>query len=90
MPEEDRLAKAPNSCASAVAPGLRFKVGPVMRWTKSGGTTVSQSATTDPGGKAQFQTTGGRGTYTLTVNNVTKSGHTLDPANSVLSKSITK
>jgi PKD repeat protein len=59
-------------------------------WANPGGTTVTQTATTSSAGIAKFSTTGGRGTYTLTVNNVTKSGYTFDPANSVLSKSITK
>jgi hypothetical protein len=45
---------------------------------------------TDSTGIARFSTTGGRGTYTLTVGNITKTGYTFDAANSVLTKSITK
>jgi hypothetical protein len=58
--------------------------------TKPGGTTVTQSATTSSTGIAKFSTSGGRGTYTLSVTNITKTGYTFDPTNSVLSKSITK
>jgi hypothetical protein len=39
---------------------------------------------------ASFSTSDGNGTYTLTVTNIVKTGYTFDPANSVLSKSITK
>ncbi len=59
-------------------------------WTKPDGTTVTQTATTNSTGIAKFSTTGGRGTYTLTVSNITKIGYTFDAANSVLTKSITK
>ncbi len=59
-------------------------------WTRPGGSTVTQSATTGLTGNARFSTSGGRGTYTLTVTNLAKSGYTFDPANSVLTKSIAK
>ncbi len=59
-------------------------------WTKPGGTTVTQTATTSSTGIAKFSTSGDRGTYTLTVTNIAKSGYTFDAANSVLTKSITK
>lgn len=60
-----------------------------VTWTKPDRSTATQTATTDTSGNARFSTTGGRGTFTLTVNNVTKSGYTFDPAGSILSKSIT-
>jgi PKD repeat protein len=59
-------------------------------WAKPGGATVTQTATTSSTGIARLSTSGNRGTYTLTVNNITKTGYTFDPANSVLTKSITK
>jgi PKD repeat protein len=59
-------------------------------WAKPGGTKVTQTATTSSTGIAKFSTTGGRGTYTLTVSNITKTSYTFDAANSVLSKSITR
>ena len=59
-------------------------------WTKPGGATVTQTATTGSSGIARFSTTGGRGTYTLTVGNISKTGYTFDAANSVLTKSIAK
>ena len=59
-------------------------------WTNPGGATAAQTATTNSTGIANFSTTGGRGTYTLTVGNITKTGYTFDAANSVLTKSITK
>jgi PKD repeat protein len=60
------------------------------RWTKPGGTTVSQTATTGSTGNARFSTSGNRGTYTLTLTNIAKTGCTFDSANSVLTGSITK
>lgn len=60
-----------------------------VTWTKPDLSTATQTATTDTSGNARFSTTGGRGTFTLTVNGVTKSGYTFDPAGSLLSKSIT-
>ncbi len=59
-------------------------------WTRPDGSKVDQTATTNTSGVAAFSTSGGRGTYTLTVNNITKTGYVFDPANSVLSKSITR
>ena len=61
-----------------------------VTWRKPDGTTVTQTATTGSSGNASFNTSSGRGTYTLTVNNLTKTGYTFDKVNSVLSKSITK
>ena len=59
-------------------------------WARPGGGTVTQTATTNSTGIARFSTIGSRGTYTLTVNNVSKPGYIFDSANSVLSKGITK
>jgi PKD repeat protein len=60
-----------------------------IRWTKPGGATATQSATTGSNGVATFTTSGNGGTYTLSVTNITKAGYTFDKANSVLSRSIT-
>jgi hypothetical protein len=59
-------------------------------WTLPSGTTQTQTAATDTGGNANFSTRSVRGTYKLTVNNISKTGYTFDAANSVLTKSITK
>ncbi len=61
-----------------------------IRWNRPDGSQLTQNGSTDSLGVATFTTTGGRGTYTLTVTNIAKSGSTFDPANSVLSKSITR
>jgi PKD repeat protein len=61
-----------------------------VTWRKPDGTSVTQTATTGSSGAASFSTSGGRGTYTLTVNNLTKTGYTFNAANSTLTKSITK
>ncbi len=61
-----------------------------VRWTKPGGSTGTQTATTNTNGVAAFSTSGATGTYTLTVTNIVKTGTTFDAAHSVLSKSITK
>jgi PKD repeat protein len=59
-------------------------------WARPGGGTVTQTATTNSNGAARFSTSGGRGTYTLTVTGISKTGYSFDSANSVLSRSITK
>ena len=59
-------------------------------WTRPDGTIVYDTVSTNAGGVALFQTTGGHGTYVLAISTITKSGSMFDPANSVLSKSITK
>ncbi len=61
-----------------------------VNWKLPDGTSENQTAVTSSTGVAKFSTSGGRGTYILTVNNITKSGYTFDPSNSVLSKAITK
>jgi hypothetical protein len=59
-------------------------------WKRPDGSTAAQTATTNTSGVAAFSTSGGRGIYTLTVNNISKTGYSFDAANSVLSKSITR
>jgi hypothetical protein len=59
-------------------------------WTLPDGATRNQTATTTTKGIATFKVTGGAGPYTLTVNNIAKSGFTFDPANSLLSKSFVR
>jgi hypothetical protein len=59
-------------------------------WARPGGATAAQTATTSSTGIAKFSATGGRGTYTLTVGNITKTGYTFDAGNGVLTKGITK
>jgi PKD repeat protein len=61
-----------------------------VTWTKPGGGTVTQTVTTNSNGIAKFNTSGNRGTYTLTVKNLRKTGYSFDSVNSILSKSITK
>jgi hypothetical protein len=60
------------------------------KWTLPNNTTKTVSGTTGNSGTVKLSTSGARGTYTLTVTNVTKSGYTFDKAGSVLSASITK
>ena len=67
-------------------PGARVAI----RWSLPGGSTQTATALTGKNGRARFTVTGNRGTYTLTVTGVTKTGYVIDPAGSVLSKSITK
>lgn len=59
-----------------------------VTWTKPDGSTVNQSAVTNTQGRASFNTSGPAGLYTLRVTNITRSGWTFDPANSVLQASI--
>jgi len=61
-----------------------------IRWTLPNGSTQTATAATGSTGRARFTVSGSRGTYTLTVTAVARSGYTFDPAGSVLSKSITK
>ena len=61
----------------------------VGRWTQPNGTEREQMAWTRSNGVALFDTQGRRGTYTLTVVNIVRSGHTFDPDHSLLSNSIT-
>jgi len=61
-----------------------------VRWTQYGGRSKTVLALTDAQGFARFLQKVPPGTYTLTVVNITKQGSTFDPANSVLSKTITR
>lgn len=61
-----------------------------IRWTLPNGSTKITTASTNSSGQAKFTVSSTRGTYTLTVTNVTKAGYVFDPAGSILSKSITK
>lgn len=61
-----------------------------IRWTLPNGSIKTMSALTNSQGRATFKVTGTRGTYTLTVTSVTKSGYVFDAAGSILTKSITK
>lgn len=67
-------------------------LGAVVSATRTvpGGGTATQTATTNSTGSARFSVCGSRGTYTLTVNGISKSGYSFDSADSVLRKSITK
>jgi len=61
----------------------------VGRWTQPNGTEREQVAWTRSNGVAVFDTTGGRGTYTLTVINIVRSQYTFDPDHSLLFDSLT-
>jgi PKD repeat protein len=57
-------------------------------WRKPDGTSATQSALTGASGMASFSVSGGRGSYTLTVTNLARSGYTFDAAGSLLTGSI--
>jgi hypothetical protein len=61
-----------------------------ITWTKPGGVQVTATAVTNRSGVASFNITGGSGTYTITVNDVAKTGYSFDAANSICTKTITK
>ena len=61
-----------------------------VSWRLPDGSTQDQTASTSNNGLAKFSTSGRRGTYTLSINNITKVGYTFDRTNSVLTKAITK
>ena len=69
-----------------VVPGAVISI----TWRLPSGKLATQTATTNTNGIATFTVKEGRGTYTLTVNNITKSGYVFDSANSVLSGTISK
>ncbi len=60
------------------------------QWTLPDGSTRLVYANTDFQGRARFSTSGGRGTYTLTIISVTKTGYFFDTLTSILTQSITK
>ena len=57
-------------------------------WELPEGDSAIQSAMTDASGFARFDARDGRGTYTVNVTGIAKSGSTFDPDNSVLTKSV--
>jgi hypothetical protein len=57
-------------------------------WTLPSGHITSQTVATNSKGLATFKVTDISGSYTLTVTNLTKTGYSFDPANSVLTKTI--
>ena len=61
-----------------------------VTWRLPNGSTKHQTANTNTSGNASFSVKSGRGTYTLSITNITKTGYTFDKANSVLTKSITR
>ena len=61
-----------------------------IRWTLPDGTTKGATAVTGSTGRATFKVSGGRGTYTLTITGVSKTGYGFDAGASILSKSITR
>jgi probable HAF family extracellular repeat protein len=61
----------------------------VGRWTRPDGTSSDANAFTDLKGIATFTTSGGGGLYTMTIRNVELSLYTFNPAESILSNSIT-
>jgi hypothetical protein len=77
---------AVKDASGAAVPGANV----AATWTKPSGTKLSQTASSDATSGSKFITKGGRGTYTLKINNITKTGYTFDKTSSVLSKSITK
>jgi hypothetical protein len=60
------------------------------RWTLPDGSSDVRYAYSNKRGQAKFSTSGDRGTYTLKVLDITKTGYTFDSVNSTLSASITK
>ncbi|MGB7905159.1 MAG: hypothetical protein WCF43_10725 [Steroidobacteraceae bacterium] len=61
-----------------------------VRWTLPNGSTKIATAVTSSTGHVILKVSGGRGTYTLTVTGVSKTGYVFDAGASVLSKSITR
>jgi hypothetical protein len=61
-----------------------------VRWSVPGGVTQVASALTGSTGRARFTVSGPRGTYTLAVTGVSKTGYDFDAAGSVLSRSISR
>lgn len=59
-------------------------------WSKPGGASQTQTATSGANGTARFSTSGQRGTYTLTVGGIAKTGYAFDAGQGVLSGSITR
>lgn len=79
----DVIVRTPTGAAVPAA-------GVAVRWSLPGGGSQTASATTDSSGRARFRVSGARGTYTLTVTGVAKTGYAFDAAGSVLSRTITR
>jgi hypothetical protein len=62
----------------------------VMRWTLPDGTTRVATVTTGSTGHSIAKVAGRRGTYTLTITDVSKTGYVFDAGAGVLTKSITR
>jgi PKD repeat protein len=75
---------AVRDAANAAVSGVNVSIA----WRKPDGTSATQSALTDSSGSASFSVSGGRGSYTLTVTNLARSGYTFDAAGSLLTGSI--
>lgn len=58
-------------------------------WTLPDGSSQDRTTTTKGNGSARFEVEDGGGTYTLTITDVTKAGHTFDADGSVLEASVT-
>jgi hypothetical protein len=58
-------------------------------WVLPNGGSQARTAQTGSDGRARFEVTGPRGTYTLKVSGVAKAGYVLDVAKSILERSIT-
>jgi hypothetical protein len=61
-----------------------------VRWGKPDGVAATQTVLSNASGVASFNISGGRGTYTLTVTDLARTGYTFDPGGSVLTRSIRK
>ncbi len=59
-------------------------------WTLPNGTTQTTTGVTGRTGIAKLTVTNGFGTYIITINNISKTGYTFDPANSILTGTITR
>jgi hypothetical protein len=64
--------------------------GVAIRWTLPDGATRVATVTTGSTGHAIAKVSGRRGTYTLTITGVSKTGYVFDAGTSVLSQSITR
>ena len=70
----------------AAAPGASVAV----KWTLPNSAIQNQTANTDSGGSAKFSVKAGRGTYKLTVTNISRATAPFDAANSVLTGTISR
>jgi hypothetical protein len=61
-----------------------------VTWELPDGSFVGQANSTSADGIAAFSVSGGLGTYTITIDDVTKESYAFDPQNSVVSASFTR